>query len=88
MAPEWGLSKNTKLMDNYAFGLLVWQTVMDGDVPFAEIKDSDAIDQIKHNDKELATLMDCLPQDTPNTFRSVIAGNSLRAPGARRAQGR
>ncbi|RUP48677.1 LOW QUALITY PROTEIN: kinase-like domain-containing protein, partial [Jimgerdemannia flammicorona] len=60
-----------KLRDVYSYGLFMWQTAMDGDVPYSDLSRSD-IEAAKTDDSGLTKLMSRLPPDTPSVLRQCI----------------
>ena len=78
---------NKATKDNYSFGLFVRQVAKDGEVPYTAHEEDEDFDpeQIKHTDKELRTLLDYLPEDTPEGFRAVITEMTKYAPEERAA---
>ena len=95
LAPECTLSapdemkkySNEPTKDNYSFGLFVWQVAKDGGVPYTILEEDDEVDldQIKHTDKELQILLDKLPEDIPEGFRTIIIETTKYAPEERAA---
>ena len=79
--------KDEPTKDNYSFGLFVWQVAKDGEVPYTAHEEDEDFDpeQIKHTDKELRTLLDDLPEDTPKGFRAIITETTKYAPEERAA---
>jgi serine/threonine protein kinase len=73
---------NMSTKDNYSFGLFVWQVAKDGEVPFMVLEEEEDIDpdEIKHDDKDLQCLLDTLPGDTPEGFRTIIIGTTKYEP--------
>ena len=72
---------NDPRKDNYSFGLFVWQVAKDGEIPYEDMEDMDEdIDKIKNSDKELSELMNQLPDDTPECFKTVIAAMTKYSP--------
>ena len=69
-------------IDNYSYGLLVWQIAKDGEEPFDDISESNSIDRLKHDDKELGYLMRQLDdeEDMPEEFKIVFAGATRYIP--------
>lgn len=60
-----------KLQDVYSFGLTLWQTAMNGKVPYNSLSRSD-IEFAKISDPNLIKLMRQLPSDTPPALRECI----------------
>lgn len=73
-----GLESPSK--DKYAYGLVVWQIAMDGQDPFDGMS-LDEMDELKHTDKNLDTLMGYLDKHgVPEEFRTVIAAMTRYDP--------
>ena len=70
---------NEPTKDNYTFGLFVWQVARDGQTPY-EGMEKEKIDKIKNSDKELITLLEEIPEDAPEYFKSMIVDMTKYAP--------
>ena len=71
---------NQSTIDNYSFGLCVWQVAKDGEEPYDHLE-FDELEEIKITDEELRMLLDDLPDKMPDYFRVVIVAMTKYAPG-------
>ena len=74
---------NLSTKDNYSFGLFVWQVAKDGKVPYTDHDKDDEevdLDEIKHTEKDLRSLLDDLSEDTPEGFRAIIIETTKYVP--------
>src|SRR5690349_3217407 len=62
--------KKKPTIDIYGFGMVTFQIVVNGARPYDDI--SDGVLEIKDADRNLVTLLSCLPSEAPTEFRTVI----------------